>query len=161
MYEFPGKWKQLKKNSRFYSHVFNELCIFVPGIPLFGRELLFYSTSTSLPIFLFARESAFLYHIIYQSVIIYRESCSLNIYPHFVISLFCIGRMAVFAMVQEFSYFLPVKSFSYNEKNMVFLFSFWPYFHIFAGEILLLRRNRSIYHTIKQGKYTGVNGIRR
>lgn len=64
------------------------------------------------------------------------------------LSLFCDftflhRERAVLAMMWGFSYFRPGKSFSFNEKKVAFPFSFWPYFPIFASEILLLWRNRS------------------
>lgn len=87
-----GKWKQLKIKSRFYSHIFNKLCNFARLIPLSRRELFFYSTNLSLPIFLFTREVAVLYFAIYQDIIIHGKPCLLNICPHFAISLFCTGK---------------------------------------------------------------------
>ena len=92
MWKSRRKWKQLKIKSRFYSHIYNKLRNFATVIPLSLRELVFYSTNLSLPIFLFTREVAVLYSLIYQDIIIHRKPCLLNICPYFAISLFCIGE---------------------------------------------------------------------
>ena len=93
-----GKWKQLKIKSRFYSHIYNKLRNFATVIPLSLRELVFYSTNLSLPIFLFTREVVVLYFIIYQDIIIHGKPCLLNICPYFAISLFCIGEEGIFML---------------------------------------------------------------
>ena len=71
---------------------YNKLRNFATVIPLSLRELVFYSTNLSLPIFLFTREVVVLYFIIYQDIIIHGKPCLLNICPYFAISLFCIGE---------------------------------------------------------------------
>ena len=137
------KWKQLKIKSRFYSHIYNKLRNFATVIPLSLRELVFYSTNLSLPIFLFTREvvvSPFYYisrHYNTQEALFAQH---LSLFCNFT---FLHRERVVLAMRRGFSCFRPEKSFSFNEKKVAFSFSFWPYFPIFASEILLLWRNRS------------------